>query len=123
MLGFGALLDMKLNFLELHRAADHLRHRCEYPFNVFDRSPPPRRRRDDRAQANRRRRGACSYTTTIGYGSLLFNDNQALQSFGRLAMSGEVACITTALLLVPALLHAWKRGEAPAPSAQPAPSK
>jgi predicted RND superfamily exporter protein len=51
----------------------------------------------------------CSYTTTIGYGSMLFADNQALQSFGRLAMSGEIACLTGALLLLPALLHVTRR--------------
>ena len=47
----------------------------------------------------------CSYTTIIGYGSLLFADNQALQSFGRLAMSGEFACLSGALLVLPSLLH------------------
>ncbi len=33
----------------------------------------------------------------VGYGSMLFSDNQALQSFGRLAMWGEVACVLMAL--------------------------
>jgi hypothetical protein len=47
----------------------------------------------------------CSYTTIIGYSSLLLADNQALQSFGRLAMSGELACLAGALLVLPALLH------------------
>ena len=47
----------------------------------------------------------CSYTTIVGYGSMLFSDNQALQSFGRLAMWGEVACTVTALLFLPSLLH------------------
>jgi predicted RND superfamily exporter protein len=51
----------------------------------------------------------CSFTTTVGYSSMLFSDNQALQSFGRLAMSGEIACATMALLFVPALLHVLSR--------------
>jgi hypothetical protein len=34
----------------------------------------------------------CSFTTIVGYGALLVADNQALQSFGRYAMAGEVAC-------------------------------
>jgi predicted RND superfamily exporter protein len=51
----------------------------------------------------------CSFTTIVGYGSLLFADFQALQSFGRLAVSGELACLSGALLLLPALLHLLKR--------------
>ena len=47
----------------------------------------------------------CSYTTVIGYGSLLFADNQALRSFGRLATSGEIACATAALVFLPSLLN------------------
>jgi predicted RND superfamily exporter protein len=46
---------------------------------------------------------------------MLFADNQALQSFGRLAMSGEIACLTGALFLLPALLHVTRRR----PRAQP----
>jgi predicted RND superfamily exporter protein len=46
----------------------------------------------------------CSYTTVVGYGSLLFNDFQSLQSFGRLAMTGEIACLTGALFVLPAML-------------------
>jgi predicted RND superfamily exporter protein len=41
----------------------------------------------------------------IGYGSLLFADNQALQSFGKLSISGEIACVLGALLFLPSLLH------------------
>ena len=52
----------------------------------------------------------CSYTTVIGYGSLVLADNQALQSFGRLAMIGELACLYAALLFLPSLLHLMKRG-------------
>ena len=46
----------------------------------------------------------CSWTSIIGYGSLLFSLNRALRSFGWYAMVGEVATIVTALLLLPALL-------------------
>ena len=51
----------------------------------------------------------CSYTTTIGYGSLLFSDQMALQSFGKLAMCGEIACLTGAVLFMPALLQVVSR--------------
>jgi len=78
---------------------------CEYPFNVYDRS---RLLGGDIEGAIGRVGGAvalCSYTTVVGYSSLLFADFQALQSFGRLAACGEIACLTGALLAMPALLQ------------------
>ena len=51
----------------------------------------------------------CSYTTIVGYGSLIMADNKALQSFGRLAMIGEIACIYGALFFLPSLLHLLDR--------------
>jgi predicted RND superfamily exporter protein len=48
----------------------------------------------------------CSLTTIIGYSSLLVADNRALRGFGLLASVGEVACLTAALVALPAfLLH------------------
>ena len=35
----------------------------------------------------------CSWTTIVGYGSLLAARNQALQGFGLMAILGEVACL------------------------------
>ena len=52
----------------------------------------------------------CSWTSIIGYGSLLFSLNRALRSFGWYAMAGEVTTILTALLLLPALLVVAERG-------------
>ena len=46
----------------------------------------------------------CSWTSIIGYGTLLYSLNRALRSFGWYAMIGEVTTITTALVLLPALL-------------------
>jgi predicted RND superfamily exporter protein len=109
--GGAALTDMKLNFLNFIALPITFGIGCEYPFNVFDRS---RLLQGDVSGALRRTGGAvalCSYTTTVGYSSLLFADNQALQSFGRLAMSGEIACLAGALLVLPAILHVmpgWK---------------
>jgi uncharacterized protein len=45
----------------------------------------------------------CSWTSIIGYGSLVFALNRALRSFGWYAMIGEVTTIVTALILLPAL--------------------
>lgn len=49
----------------------------------------------------------CSWTTIVGYGSLLFSINRALRSFGWYAMLGEVTTLLTALMLLPALALAW----------------
>ena len=46
----------------------------------------------------------CSLTTMIGYGSLLVSENLAIRGFGTASLLGEVACVLTALVLVPALL-------------------
>ena len=59
----------------------------------------------------------CSWTSIIGYGTLLYSLNRALRSFGWYAMVGEVTTITTALVLLPALLLlARPRGSAADPS-------
>ena len=39
-----------------------------------------------------------SLTTIIGYGSLLIAGNQAFVSFGKLAVLGEITCVTAAIL-------------------------
>jgi uncharacterized protein len=46
----------------------------------------------------------CSWTTIVGYGSLLAARNRALQGFGLMAILGELACITAAILALPAML-------------------
>jgi predicted RND superfamily exporter protein len=46
----------------------------------------------------------CSATTVIGYGSLLVAQNRALFSFGVFAISGELACLVTAIVGLPAAL-------------------
>jgi uncharacterized protein len=106
--GIGALTGMKLNYVSFIALPITFGIGCEYPFNVYDRS---RLLEGDVSTAVKRVGGAvalCSYTTVIGYSSLLFADTQALQSFGRLAVSGEIACLSGALLVVPSLLHAMR---------------
>ena len=52
----------------------------------------------------------CSWTTIVGYGSLLAARNRALQGFGAMAILGEVACLTAAIIALPALvLWVWQR--------------
>jgi hypothetical protein len=49
----------------------------------------------------------CSWTTIVGYGSLLAARNQALQGFGRMAILGELACLAAAVIALPAALRWW----------------
>ncbi|MBX3233038.1 MAG: MMPL family transporter [Labilithrix sp.] len=105
LVGLAAHYDMRLNFFNFIALPITFGIGCEYPFNVFDRT---RLLKGDVTSAVSRSGGAvalCSYTTTIGYSSMLFSDNQALQSFGRLAMWGEIACVVMALFFLPSLLH------------------
>jgi predicted RND superfamily exporter protein len=46
----------------------------------------------------------CSFTTVVGYGSLLLAQNRALFSFGVMAVAGEVACLATAIVALPSAL-------------------
>jgi predicted exporter len=51
----------------------------------------------------------CSWTTIVGYGSLLAAQSRALRGFGALAILGEVACLAAAVVALPALVSAWRR--------------
>jgi hypothetical protein len=110
--GGAAWMGVKLNFLNFIALPITFGVGCEYPFNVYDRS---RLLGGDVVGALLRVGGAvalCSYTTTVGYSSLLLADMQALQSFGWVAMSGEIACLAGALFVVPSLLHILARAQA-----------
>ncbi|MBS2016661.1 MAG: MMPL family transporter [Deltaproteobacteria bacterium] len=105
MLGWASWTGEKLNFLNFIALPITFGIGSEYPFNIYDRS---RLLGGDVTQAVKLHTGAvalCSYTTVIGYGSLVVADNQALQSFGRFAIVGELACLYGALLFLPSLLH------------------
>ncbi|HEV3190108.1 MAG TPA: RND transporter, partial [Polyangiaceae bacterium] len=112
LVGGAAWFGEKLNYVNFITLPITFGIGCEYPFNVYDRS---RLLGGDVSAAVTRVGGAvalCSYTTVVGYGSLLLADFQALQSFGRMAVSGELACLSGALFLLPALLHLFGRGDA-----------
>jgi predicted RND superfamily exporter protein len=50
----------------------------------------------------------CSWTTIVGYGSLLAARNRALQGFGLMAILGEISCLSAAIVALPAFLL-WRR--------------
>lgn len=119
--GGAAWMGVKLNFLNFIALPITFGVGCEYPFNVYDRT---RLLGGDVVGALRRVGGAvalCSYTTTVGYGSLLLADMQALQSFGWIAMSGEIACLAGALFVVPSMLHLLRGRDTSSQRASPAP--
>jgi predicted RND superfamily exporter protein len=53
----------------------------------------------------------CSATTVIGYSSLLVAKNLGLFYFGFLAVLGELTCLSVAVVVLPAALLWWRRGE------------
>lgn len=53
--------------------------------------------------------GLCSLTTMIGYSSLLLAKNRALYLFGLTAVLGEIACLTAAVVALPACLVALRK--------------
>jgi hypothetical protein len=46
----------------------------------------------------------CSLTTSLGYSSLLLAKNRGLFKFGVVAVAGEVSCLSTAVVVLPAVL-------------------
>ncbi|WP_394842150.1 MMPL family transporter [Pendulispora brunnea] len=104
LVGFAAYRDIRVNYVNFIALPITLGIGCEYPFNIADRT---RLLDGDVVGAMLRSSGAvllCSFTTVVGYGSLMFSDVQALNSFGVLAVAGEMACVFSAVVFLPSLL-------------------
>jgi predicted RND superfamily exporter protein len=105
MLGSAALLGFKINFLDFVAIPITIGIGIEYAVNIVARLRQEGPGHGAEALASTG--GAvflCSYTTTVGYGSLLLSPNLGIRSFGYAAMLGELTCLFVALLLAPALL-------------------
>ena len=101
MLGAAAALSVKTNFLNFIALPITFGIGVDYGINVYLRA----RASSDPARAVETTGAAvalCSLTTIIGYGALLVADNQALRSFGEVAILGEVFCLAAALVGLPA---------------------
>jgi predicted RND superfamily exporter protein len=102
----GAIMafDIRINFLNFMAFPITFGIGVEYAINILQRH----RENPTDLTAVISRTGAavalCSYTTILGYGSLLAARNQALHSFGVIAVLGEVACLVTAVVFLPAAL-------------------
>jgi uncharacterized protein len=105
LMGVGGV---RLNFLNFIALPVTFGIAVDYPVNFLMRlrSDPGR----DVLAALRGTGGAiilCSLTTQLGYLALLGSVNQAIRSLGALCMLGELACVTAATLLLPAVL-VWR---------------
>ncbi|MBJ6765470.1 MMPL family transporter [Myxococcaceae bacterium JPH2] len=105
LVGLAALLRLRLNFLNFVVLPITFGIGVDYAANLI-----LRYREEGPGSLSRVIEGTggavalCSSTTIIGYASLLMSRNQALANFGLLAAMGEVACLSAALLALPALL-------------------
>jgi len=112
MSGVAALLSLKINFFNFIVYPITFGIAVDYGANVAARV----RERGGRVLEALAEVGPavalCSWTSIVGYGSLLISLNRALRSFGEYAMIGEVTTILTALVLLPALLIIAERQRA-----------
>ena len=104
--GMVVALDIRINFLSFIAFPITFGIGVEYALNVIYRH---RQDPDPNALAavvsgTGRAVALCSLTTIIGYGSLLLARNQALFSFGLLAVMGEICCLAVAVVALPAAL-------------------
>ncbi|MCX5747467.1 MAG: MMPL family transporter [Proteobacteria bacterium] len=98
-----ALAGLHINFLDLIALPITIGIGVDYAVNIAARDRDPTSTRDHLA-ATAAAVVLCSYTTTVGYGSLLLSANGGIRAFALAAIIGEVACIFTAIILAPALL-------------------
>jgi len=107
MIACAALLGLKVNFLDFVALPITLGISVDYAVNVVARERDGADRSVDLRQTLATTGGAvvlCSWTTIVGYGSLLLSANAGIRSFGAVAILGEATCLLAALTLAPALL-------------------
>ncbi len=108
MLGAAAWMGVRTNFLNFIALPITFGIGVDYGINIYLRYRLEGRGRVGRAvRATGGAVALCSLTTIIGYAALLVADNQALRSFGEMAILGEVACLSAAVVGMPAFL-VWR---------------
>ncbi len=117
MLSLGSLLGLRVNFLDFVALPITIGIGIDYAVNITarDRHDPSLGPAGLLASTG----GAvllCSFTTIVGYGSLLLSQSQGIRSFGAAAILGEATCLGAALLFAPALLSLGRRPSAHPPS-------
>jgi predicted RND superfamily exporter protein len=108
MLAFIATLqffEVKLNFFNFITIPITIGIGVDYAINIYYRYKADHERSITDAVAST---GSavflCSWTTIIGYGTMLWAKNQAMASFGLMAVIGEISCLAFALVFMPAWL-------------------
>jgi hypothetical protein len=124
LLSAASLLGIRINFLDFVALPITIGIGIDYSVNIA-----ARHRGEGRGSARRILVAAgpavalCSFTTVVGYASLLFSANQGVRSFGLAALIGEMTCIGAAIALAPALLDFRIRRQAAADAAQKGPRR
>jgi len=98
ILGF----DLKINFLNFIALPITFGIGVDYGVNIFQRY---RQGQETILEVIKHTGGAvglCSFSTIVGYMSLLIAGNQGFVSFGALAVAGELTCVVAAVISVPA---------------------
>ncbi len=111
MIGAAGWAGVRITFLNFIALPITLGLGIEYAINVLSRY----RERESIVEAISATGGAvalCSWTTIVGYGSLLAAQNQALRGFGAMAILSEISCLLAAIVTLPALLASWKKRKA-----------
>jgi predicted RND superfamily exporter protein len=110
MLGALGAADVRLSFINFIALPITFGIGIDYPVNIYgryDQSP------GDGILAALRGAGGpvilCSLTTSLGYLALLRAHNQAVRSLGKVAVLGEMTCLTVALLVLPAAIAWWRK--------------
>lgn len=111
LLAFAAILGLKVNVLDFVALPITIGIGIDYAVNIVSRERAEFS--DDATAAHGLAATAtavalCSYTTVVGYGSLLISQNRGIRSFGLCAMLGEISCLSCALLVAPALVRAFR---------------
>jgi len=121
MLALSSLAGVKINFLDFVALPLTLGIGTDYAANVLSRA------REEASDATRRAMLTtggvvvlCSFTTIVGYASLLAAQNAGIRSFGLAAMLGELTCVVAGVWVAPVLLEVLEQraGSRPAPAAR-----
>lgn len=109
MVAVSATAGVKINFLDFVALPITIGIGIDYAVNIAARA----RRDAGEREALAATAGAvilCSFTTAVGYGSLLLSQNRGIRTFGLSAMVGEITCLVAAITVTPALLASWRHG-------------
>ena len=123
LLSAAGVLGLKVNFLDFVALPITIGIGIDYAVNIA-----ARHRAEGRGSAARIVSATgpavalCSYTTVVGYASLLLSQNQGIRSFGLAALIGELTCVGAALILAPALLELAPRWRTRRATARPSPA-